>query len=596
MQVTYEFILHDAHLHMEKRLPRKLVAILYADVAGYSRLTGEDEDVTHRTLSEYLDLVSGTIASHRGKVMHYAGDAVLAKFDAVVDAVSSAVAIQDRLNTRNADLPSERRVDFRVGVNLGDVIEDRGDIYGDGVNVAARLEALAEPGGICLSEAVHTALGKKLNLDYEDMGEQKFKNIAQPIHTYRVLFKRPKVTPLALPEKPSIAVLPFDNMSDDQEQEFFADGIAQDIITGLSRYRWFFVIARNSSFTYKGRAIDVKQVAKELGVHYVLEGSVRKAGNRMRVTVQLIDALTGHHIWAEHYDRDLDDIFALQDEITETIVVTIEPELGAVERDRARRKSPDNLDAWDFYQRGLWHLFDDVTRGGLAEAKQLFQHACELDHEFATAYAELAYTYIAEIIRGQTNDPDENLDQAAAAAEKAISLDDRDPAARCAMGRVLIFRHAYKRAIAEMEAALDLNPNFDRAYYGLGIALLYGGSPEESVPQFERAIRLSPRSPVLWAYWTMLGLAYINWGKYEKAVTSFEKAIQQPHAIFMPFAYVAATLGLLGRIDEAGSMLAEAKRRKPEFSLDTIRNTIGRFGSYSGVERIIDGLHKVGLQ
>ena len=568
---------------------RRLVAILAADVSGYSRLMNENEEATisawHRARREVID---PTIASHDGRIVKHTGDGFLAEFSTVQRAVTCAVALQEGL----VDSP----LDFRMGINLGDIVDDGEDIHGDGVNIAARLEGLSEASGICISSDVYNQVHNKLSLIYEDMGEQKVKNIAQPIHTYRVVFKRPIVTPLALPEKPSIAVLPFDNMSDDHEQEFFADGMAEDIITGLSRYRWFFVIARNSSFTYKGRAIDVKQVAKELGVRYVLEGSVRKAGSRMRVTAQLVDAVSGHHIWAEHYDRDLEDIFSLQDEITETIVATIEPELSAVQRNRARHKPPDNLDAWDSYQRGLWYLLDDVKREGLAEAKQLFQHACELDHEFATAYAELSYTYIAEIIRGQADDPDTNLDKAAAAAEKAITLDARDPAARCAMGRVLIFRHAYERAIAEMEAALDLNPNFDRAYYGLGIALLYGGRPEESISQIERGIRLSPRSPLLWAYWTMLGLAYLNWAKYEKAVTSFEKAIQQPHAIFMPFAYAAATLGLLGRFDEASNMLAEAKTRKPEFSVDTIRNSIGRFGSHSGVERIIDGLHKLGLQ
>ena len=292
---------------MEERLPRKLAAILYADVAGYSRLTGEDEDATHRALSEYLDLISSTIQSHRGQAMHYAGDVVLARFDAVVDALSAAITIQNELTTRNEDLPDERKVRFRIGVNSGDVIEDRGDIYGDGVNVAARLENLTEPGGICISDAVRSAVGKKLNLDYEDMGEQAVKNIADPVRAHRVVMEEkvertitsPGAPGLELPDKPSIAVLPFDNLSGDQEQEYFSDGIAEDIITKLSRYRWLFVIARNSSFNYKGRAVGVKLVAQALGVRYVLEGSVRKAGNRVRVSAQLIDAVAGHHIWAE---------------------------------------------------------------------------------------------------------------------------------------------------------------------------------------------------------------------------------------------------------------------------------------------------------
>jgi adenylate cyclase len=384
-------------------------------------------------------------------------------------------------------------------------------------------------------------------------------------------------------------------MSGDPEQDFFADGMAEDIITALSRYRWFFVIARNSSFTYKGRAIDVTQVARELGVRYVLEGSVRKAGDRVRVTAQLIDATTGSHIWAERYDRELDDIFALQDEITETIVTSIEPQLGAVERERARRKPPGNLDAWGSYQRGLWHSFDDVKRDALTEAKRLFRRACELDPGFAAAYAELAWAHVAEIIRGLTDDANASLDQAADAAERAIALDPRDPVARVGLGRVLVFRHSYARAIAEMEAALALNASFDRGHYGLGMALLYGGRPEESIPQFERSIRLSPRGPILWAYWMMLGLAYINLEKYEEATESFKKAIQQPNAAFMVFVHAASTLAHLGRIDEARALLAEAKTRKPGFSIDTVKNAADQLGPHSGVARIIDGLRKAGL-
>ncbi|MDX1488289.1 MAG: haloacid dehalogenase type II, partial [Acidiferrobacterales bacterium] len=312
-------------------LERRLAAILYADVAGYSRLTGEDEDATHRTLSAYLDLISRTVADHRGRVVHYAGDAVLAKFNAVVNALSSAVAIQKELATRNQNLPDSRRVQFRIGVNLGDVIEDRGDIYGDGVNVAARLESLAEPGGICISDAVRAAVGKKLDLDYEDLGAQEVKNIEDPVRAYRVAMgdkETPEVrTPgqpsLELPDKPSIAVLPFTNVSGDPDQDYFSDGISEDIITELSRLPELFVTARNRSFAFRDKPIDIVEVGAKLGVGFVVEGSVRKAGKRVRVTAQLVDAATGNHIWVERYDRELEDVFAVQDDLCRTIVSTL---------------------------------------------------------------------------------------------------------------------------------------------------------------------------------------------------------------------------------------------------------------------------------
>ncbi len=582
---------------------RKLTAILAADVVGYSGLMEKDEVGTLAALKTHRrELIEPKITEHNGRIVKLMGDGALVEFASAVDAVQCASEIQQSMRKRNADVPEDRRIEFRIGINLGDVIMDGDDIYGDGVNIAARLEGLAEPGGICVARSVFNQVKNKVDLGFENLGEQEVKNITEPVRVYRVALKAKKPRAavhgqeaLPLPDKPSIAVLPFQNMSGDPEQEFFADGMAEEIITALSHYRWFFVIARNSSFTYKGRAIDVTQLAKELGVRYVLEGSVRKAGNRVRVTAQLIDATTGSHIWAERYDRDLDDIFALQDEITETIVTSIEPELGAVERERARRKPPENLGAWDLFQRGLWHLFDDVKRDALAQAKRLFERACELDPEFAAAHAELAWAHVAEIVRGLTDDPKASLDAAADAAERAVALDPRDPAARVTLGRVLIFRHAHERAIAEMKAALALNAGFDRGHYGLGMALLYGGRPEESIPHFEKGIRLSPRNPLLWAHWMMLGLAYLNLEEYEEAIASFEKAIQQPNAAFMPFAFAAATLGQLGRIDEARSMLAEAKRRNPGVSIDTVRNTVGLLGPNSGVDWIIDGLREAGL-
>jgi adenylate cyclase len=584
---------------------RRLITILAADIVGYSRLMAADESGTFARLRAHRkELIEPKTAEYHGRVVKLTGDGALMEFGSVVDAVLFAIDVQRAMEERDEGISEEHRIRYRIGINIGDIIVDGEDIYGDGINVAARLEAMAEPGSVYVSRSVYNQTKGKIGLGFEDLGEKLVKNIPEPVRVYRVDLYRTdtesvsrgsETGTLPIPDKTSIAVLPFQNMSGDPEQEFFADGMAEDIITALSHYRWFFVIARNSSFTYKNRAVDVTQVARELGVRYVLEGSVRKAGNRVRVTAQLIDATTGNHIWAERYDRELDDIFVLQDEITETIVASVEPELGMVERERARRKLPENLDAWSSYQRGLWHLFDDVKRDSLAEAKRLFQRACELDPDFAPAHAELAYTQVAEIIRGLTDDPMANLDAAADAAERAVSLDSRDAAARCALGRVHIFRHAYERAIGEMKAALRLNASFDRACYGLGLALLCGGKPKESISQFETGIRLSPRSPVLWAYWMMVGLAYINLQNYEDAAASFDKAVQQPNAAFMPFAYAAAALGQFGRIEEADSMLVEAKKRNPKVSITTIRNTVGLLGQNSGMDWIIDGLRKAGL-
>jgi adenylate cyclase len=588
---------------LAKNVRRRLTAILAADVVGYSRLMGADEVGTLDALrAQREDLFEPRIAAHEGRVVKLMGDGLLAEFPSAVEAVQCAVEIQRAIGEGGTETPEDKRIAYRIGINIGDIIVDGEDIYGDGVNVAARLEGLAEPGGISVSRTVVNHVKGKVKLDFEDRGEQRVKNIVEPIRVYRVVLGSPVGGPapggekdLALPDKPSIAVLPFVNMSGDPDQDFFADGMAEEIVTALSRYRWFFVIARNSSFTYKGRSVEVTQVARELGVRYVLEGSVRKAGTRVRVTAQLVDAVTGYHLWAERYDRDLGDIFALQDEITETIVGAIEPELGAVERERARRKPPDNLDAWDLYQRGLWHLLGDPTREALAEAKRLLQRVCELDPEFAVAHADLAWAHTIDITLGWTDDPETSLDAAARAAETAVTLDARAPAARFALGRVHIFRHAYERAIAEMEAAIALSASFDRAYFGLGMALLYGGRPEDSIPQFERAMRLSPRSPRSWTYPQFLACAHFNMARYQDAASWSEEAVRHPNAPFMPFAQAAAALGHLGRIDEARAMLGEARRRNPDFSVETIRNTVGLYGRHSGAERIIDGLRKTGL-
>ncbi len=581
---------------MEDRLPRKLAAILYADVAGYSRLTGEDEDSTHRTLSEYLDLISSTVERHRGRVMHYAGDAVLAMFEAVVDALSGAVAIQNELQKRNQDLPDERKVQFRIGVNLGDVIEDRGDIYGDGVNVAARLESLADPGGICISESVRTAVGKKLDLGFEFMGEQEVKNIAEPVRVYRALLAPPDAfgAPLPLPDKPSIAVLPFNNLSGDPEQEFFADGMAEEIITALSKYRWFFVIARNSTFTYKGRAVDVKLVAKELGVRYVLEGSVRRSGERIRVTGQLIDAETGNHIWAERFDRNIADIFAVQDEITEQIVSAIEPELGTAERERARRKPPESLDAWDLFQRGLWHVHH-MNKHDHSEAKRLMQEVVEIDPGFSPAYAYLAFLDYIAALHGFEEDDAKTLAEGRAIGDKAVTLDRNDSVAHFALARILTMQGDTSAAIAESKAAIGLNPNCSHSHHSLGWALYWGNADAEAaLVHFDTALRLNPRDPLRWITLMMKGSSLRLLKRYDEAIEWGQAACQYSEANFLPHLHLAATCGQAGRMDEARVETTKALKLRPELTITFMRERYATLHPAMG-KPFFDGLRKAGL-
>jgi adenylate cyclase len=472
-------------------MERRLAAILAADVVGYSRLMGEDETGTLRRLKSLrTELVQPTITERKGRVVKLMGDGLLAEFPSVVEAVQCAVDIQQSMTGREADLPDGRRIRLRIGVNLGDIIVEGSDIYGDGVNVAARLEGLAEPGGVCISGKVREEVRNKLSAAFEDLGEQKVKNIAEPVRVYRWDHAGVDRAPgmmsadetLPLPDKPSIAVLPFDNMSGDPEQEYFSDGITEDIITELSRFRSLFVIARNSSFHYKGRSPKVQDIGRELGVQYVVEGSVRKAGNRVRITTQ---------------DRDLEDIFSLQDEMTQTIVGAVEPELSAAERERAARKSPESLDAWETYQRGLWHLWS-FTREGFAEAQRLLRRAHELDPGFATAYAFESYAHYLEAMLGFAQAPDENLEAALKAAKKSLALDDKDPVAYFAMGRVYMSRGEHDASVAALKTTLVLNPSFALAYHGLGVALMLSGRLDEAAEALDKAIRLSPRDPVLW--------------------------------------------------------------------------------------------------
>jgi adenylate cyclase len=444
--------------------PRRLTAILAADMAGYSRLMGADEEGTLDRLKAIRREISDPkIAGHHGRIVKTTGDGLLVEFGSVVDAVRCAVEVQQTMAEHNVDIPAEQRIEFRIGINLGDIILEDDDIFGDGVNVAARLEALAEPGGICVSRVVRDQVRDKLDVAFEDLGEQEVKNIARPVRVFRIRAITPAVDAqgapapaLALPDKPSIAVLPFANMSNDPEQEFFADGIAEDIITALSRYPSLFVIARNSCFTYKGHAVDVKQVGRELGVRYVLEGSLRKSGNRIRVTAQLVEAETGNHVWAERYDRDLADIFAVQDEITEAVTIAIAPAIAEAERQRAMRRPPESLDAWAAYQRGLWHLCK-VTEEDFTIALKLFETGTHLDPGFAGCYSGLALGRLQASAVYQLVDPVEAQSSAELFARRAVALDGANAEALSCLGWALQARGELAGALAEIEQALAMS-------------------------------------------------------------------------------------------------------------------------------------------
>ncbi len=587
-------------------MERRLAAILAADVVGYSRLMADDESGTLAALKSHRkDFIDPTIAAHKGRLVKLMGDGALVEFASVIDAVACASELQQGMSERNTDVPEERRVTFRIGINLGDVIVEGDDLYGDGVNFAARLEGLSDPGGICISGKVYQEVRNKLPLAFEDLGEQKVKNIPEPVRVYRwtdaAVDPKPGMVDaegaLQLPDKPSIAVLPFDNMSGDPEQEYFADGISEDLITALSKIRWFFVIARNSTFTYKGQAVEVTQVARELGVRYVIEGSVRKAGSRVRITAQLIDATTGRHVWAERYDRSLADIFDLQDEMTQTIAGAVEPELSAAERERAARQPPGNLDAWETYQRGLWHLWN-FTKDDNAEAQRVLRRAQELDPGFATAYAFKSYSHYLDAMLGFSEAPGESLAAALTAAKKALALDDKDSAAYFALGRVYMMHGKHDASVAELETAVSLNPSFAMAYHGLGSALMLSGRLEEAAEALDKAIRLSPRDPVSWGMLCFRSMTCTLLRQYEAAAGWGRKAVHEPRAAkggYWAYAVLASALGNLGQTAEAREAVEEALRRKPDLSLSYLAKTL-QTKHPGGLRPYLDGLRMAGLE
>ncbi len=572
----------------DPRPNRRLAAILAADVVGYSAKMNADEVGTQRGVSTWIDeTVRPLIAAHHGRVVKLMGDGVLAEFASVVDAVACAVAWQQGAHP---EYPC------RIGVNLGDVIVEGEDIFGEGVNVAARLEGVAEAGGICISDIVQAQVRRKLEIQLEDLGEMSLKNIPEPLRVWRIAAGGPAASgeALPLPDKPSIAVLPFDNMSADPDYAYLADGISEDLITALSKVRWFFVIARNSTFTYKGQAVDITRVGRELGVKYVMEGSVRKAGNRVRITAQLIDAATGRHVWAERYDREIADIFDLQDEMTQTIIGAVEPEISAVERAQVSAKAPETLDAWQSYQRGVYHMWS-YSAEDHQNALDFLTRATDLDPGFAPAHAYLAYVHYQGCIMHWSDDFDASLNAGMVAARRALAADERDAVAYFALGRIEMMQGNQREALAALETSVALNPSFAQAYHGLSMALVMDGQYDAATAAGEKAERLSPRDPIMWATFAVQAFNCILSRDFEKALVWAEKTLRHPNAAgYWPHAMMAASLARLGRTEEAARHAREVLRIVPEMSLKGLAG-LYKTTQPDALEPYLEGLRIAGI-
>jgi len=622
---------------------RKITAIMSADVVGYSKLMGDDEAATVKTLENYKNVMSALIEQHRGRVIDSPGDNMLSEFASVVDAVQCAVAIQKELKSRNSELPENRVMQFRIGINLGDVIHEEDRIYGDGVNIAARLESLADPGGICVSKTAFDHIETKLPLGYEFLGAQEVKNITRPVEAYRVLME-PRVTvaqvkkqkdliPLwkrkaiisgiivaltvivgvvawnvyfrppqiesaslkkmayELPDKPSIAVLPFVNIGGDTEQGYFCDGLTEEIITSLSKLPKLFVISRNSVFTYKGKPVNVNKVAEDLGVRYVLEGSIRKAGDKIRITAQLIDALSGHHLWAERYDRNLKEIFAVQDDLTKNIITALQVKLTEGEQIHLSSRGTDNLQAYlkHLQAREMWQK---MTKESNVRARHMAEEAIVLDKDYVSAYILIAATHMVDVFLQATKFPKESLKQAFTFNRKALDLDDSYPHVYSQLGLLYAMTRQYDKSIKPAERGVELNPNSASANDLLGMTLTYVGRHEEAITYHLKAIRLEPLAPG--NYYQHLCRAYFFTVNCSEAITACEEALHRVNNLIVRLDAIAA-YSICGREEEAQAVAAEVRRIAPNFSCDGYIKKLF-YKDPDDVRRYIDSLKRAGLK
>ncbi len=580
---------------LTQALPRKLAAILYADAVGYSRLTQIDENGVHRRLGVYLDLITETVEGHHGHVVHYAGDAVLADFAAVVNAVSCAVDIQRQIAQKNADVSEKERLEFRIGVNLGDVIDDRGDIYGEGVNVAARLQSLAKPSGICVSGAVLAAMGNRLPFVCHYLGEQRIKSTEVPVRAYRVCWDT-SWTPeesgqmsVEISSRPSLVVLPFVNASGDDSMDYFSDGFTEDIITGLSRFRDVFVISRNSSFTYKGKSIRPPDVGMELGVDYVVEGSVRIAAEHIRITAQLIDVRTDHLIWAERYDRELTDLFVVQDQITRSVVSNVVGRLMISAEERAIRMPSQDMRAWDYVLRAQ-HMVSDTREHNLNVRRQ-YEEAVELDPECARAHCGLAVCHLIDWVSHWADEPEASYEQALACAQRAVALDAVDSKAHWVLAELLLFRRDFDGTREHVAQALALNPDDADAHAIRGLYLSYMGDTTAAINSLATAIRLNPLHPA-W-HLGFMGFAYYTAKNYEAALVPLREASRNNPNSISPRLKLAATLAQLGKIEEAKQTVAEILSLNSDYNVGLEAHRPYR--DPADLEHYLEGLRLAGL-